>query len=67
MCPAAGAGTQTANIILTSLHRNISPEEDTGDCHRHPIFPNTDTYPSIHVLQEKQVQIVEYSRKQFIQ
>lgn len=63
MCPAVGAGTQTANIILTSLQRKTL---ETAR-HRHPIFPNTDTYPSIHVLQEKQVRIVLYSRKQFIQ
>lgn len=63
MCLVVGTGTQTANIIQTSLQRNTL--EAAG--HWHPVFPDTDTHLSVHVLQEKQVHTVKYSRKKFIQ
>lgn len=45
MCLVVGTSTQIANIILTSLHYNISPERDTGSyMPSQAHLPNTDTY-----------------------
>lgn len=61
MCLVVATGTQTSNIVLTPFHYNISPERDAEKLHQSPVFPNTDI--SAHILWEKHVQIVPYSRR----